>query len=105
MASIETRLLVPPEAVSAGRRPAGSLREAWITGDAEIGADAIHGEVVRIGALSIHAELSLVVESGGSQDHTRRKHNQVLETPAIQGKIFDEGAVDDRADGPRFGIH
>jgi hypothetical protein len=37
--------------------------------------------------LSIHAELSLVVESRGSHHHTGREHDQRLETPAIERKI------------------
>ncbi len=55
--------------------------------------------------MSIHAELSLIVESRGSQDHTRRVHDQRLETPAIQRKILDERAVNHRADRRRLGIH
>ena len=73
-------------------------------GDAEIGADPIDGEIVGIGALAIDAELSLVVESCGGQDHTGREHYQRLETLAIEGKVVDECAVNHRADCARLGI-
>ncbi len=55
--------------------------------------------------MSVHAELSLVVESCGGQDHTRRERDQRLKAPAIERKILGEGAVNHRADRPRLGVH
>ena len=46
-----------------GQRSAGGLHQWRVAGDAEIGADPVHGEIVGIRALPIHAELSLVVEA------------------------------------------
>src|SRR6516225_315800 len=67
-------------------------------GYAEIRADTVHGEIVGIRTLAIYAELSLVVESRGGHDHTRRKQDQCLEAPAIQRNIVCKRTVNHRAD-------
>ena len=84
-------------------KPAGALDQQE-PGDAKIGADAIYREIIRIRALSIHAELSLVVERSGGHHHAWRKHEQSLETPAIERKILDKRAIHHRADRPRPGV-
>ena len=73
MASTETKLFVPPKAPRAGSAPRGALHQWSESCDTEICADPIHGEIVSIRALTVHAELSLVVESRGSQDHPRAR--------------------------------
>ncbi len=80
------------------------MHQGKVTGDAEIGADSVDSEVVRIGALTVDAELPLVVESRGGHHHAWRQQDQRLETPAIKWKTFDEGAVNHRADRCRLGV-
>jgi hypothetical protein len=86
------------------QRSARALRQWSVAGNAEVGADAIDGEIVGVGALAIHAELALVVERGGGHDHTGREQDQGLETPAIEKKIADERMANHGADRWGLGI-
>jgi hypothetical protein len=88
-----------------GERAARGLPQRRVPRDAEVGAHPVHGEVVGVRALSVHAELSLVVEDRGGQDHPRRQRDQRLEAPPVEGQALDEGAVDHGADHRRLRIH
>src|SRR5262249_40805256 len=67
-----------------GQSSARRLHHGEKAGDAKVGADSIHGEVVGVGSLSVDAELSLVVKASGGYDCARRKRDQRLETPAVE---------------------
>src|SRR5260370_19036333 len=81
--------------------PGGKRRQSSATalqqwkeaGDAKIGADAIHGEIVGVPALSVHAELPLVVESRGGDHHARRDQDQSLKAPAVPRNVLYQRAV------------
>src|SRR5215467_10895861 len=61
----------PARSAERGERPSTGLHQRKVASNAEIGADPIHGEIICVGALAIHAELSLIVESCGRYHHAR----------------------------------
>ena len=63
---------------------------------ADVGADAVNGEVVGVGALAVDAELSLLVEAGPGENNTWRQFKQRLKTSAIERQVLDEVTVDNR---------
>jgi len=88
-----------------GQRAAGGLHHGEVASDAEVGADPVHHEVVRIGALAVHAELPLVVERRRHHNRARCQHDQRLEAAAVEREVVDERPIDHGADRSRGGIH
>jgi len=81
MASTETKLLVPPGSAERGKRSANALHQQ-IAGDAEVGTNAIHCEIV-----SIRPRRPAPAESAS-------------ETPAVGREILNECAIDHSANAP-----
>jgi hypothetical protein len=85
-----------------GRRSGDVLADAVVDGDGgDVGADAIDHEVVGVVALTVHADLSLLLPGGARQHDAWHQREQRLKAPAIHRQRFHELAIDHGADGRR----
>src|ERR1051326_4796517 len=86
------------ERSQAGQRSrAGLAQPVGAGGYADVGADAVHHEVVRTRALAVNAELSLLGEGGLSYRHAGRKRDDRLETAPVERQILNDLAIESRS--------
>src|SRR5579885_3579649 len=67
-------------------------------GDAKVGRNTIHREVVRTRALPAYAELPRRLRRRRSNHNAWSQLQQCVETLPVQGEVLDKLPVDDRAD-------
>src|SRR5262245_31640706 len=67
-----------------GQRSTCSLDKSDVAGHAEVRADTIDGEVVRVRPLSVHAELALLRKRRGRQNNAGSQSDQRLKAAAVQ---------------------
>lgn len=71
-------------------------------GQAEVGAHAVHAEVICARTLPVHRELTLRDDARRGHNDARRQLNQRLKTAPVQGLVFNESPVNAGGDGGRF---
>ena len=77
---------------------AGGLARRGAGADAEVGRDAVHREVVRVGALAVHGELALLVEARPRDDRAGRETDERLKISAVGRVALDKLLVEGRRD-------
>ena len=88
----------------ARQRARAGLAQSLSSGsDANVSADAIDHEVIRVAALPIGNKLTLP-ERSRCEDYARSKRDQRLEAAAVQGHVVHELVVHDCADRRRIGL-
>src|SRR6202021_690502 len=78
---------------------AQGLRREKTDSRCEVRAYAVYGEVVRIGALAVDAELTRACIVQGHEDDTGGKADERLEAAAVERQVLHELLVDYGADG------
>src|SRR5205814_4989805 len=65
----------------------------------EVRADPVDSHIIRIGALPVNAELSLLRELSGGSHHSWCQLNQRLETATVERHVFHKATINHRAHG------
>src|SRR5262249_23019271 len=73
-------------------------------GCTEVRAYSIHGEVIRVGPLTVHTELTFFIEIAVYQHYSRRQVDKSTEAAAIQRHVLHEPVVNEGAHGCVRGI-
>ncbi len=99
--------VVGPSQNAEARQCAGSIsiqRSGAALVGADVGADSVDREVIRVGALAVGTELPFVANLRGSDHHPGGEIDQRLETPAVERQILHKLTIHHRAHGSRFRV-
>ena len=97
MASMDTRLFVPPRALNDPSVPAETVSGRYTGADADVGAHAVDHPIVRSCSLPVDAELAAVWMSSESKRRPESSRS-MFENFSVQRHVFGELPVHDRAD-------
>ena len=89
---------------AAGRQLSRPALSETGNGRAQIRAHTIHGEVIRVGPLAVHTELTFFKEIAVYQDYSGRQVDKSTEAAAIQRHVLHESVVNESAYGCVRGI-